>query len=74
MNKKTIRLLAILILDNEHGITSEAYEHLATMLHETGNQDILNRVEANNGFYYLGENDAAELREPCPDCNGNSCK
>jgi len=63
MNKKNIRLLAILLLNDENGINSEAYEALASMLHEIGNQDILDAVEANNGRYWIGEDDAEDLKE-----------
>lgn len=63
MNKKNIRQLAILLLDDENGINSEAYEALASILHETGNQDILDAVEANNGRYWIGEDDAQALKD-----------
>jgi hypothetical protein len=33
------------------------------MLHETGNQDILDAVEANDDRYWIGEDDAAILKE-----------
>ena len=62
MNKK-IRLLAILLLDDQDGINSEAYEQLAAMLHETSNQDILDAVEANGGRYWISEEDAVILKQ-----------
>ena len=61
--KKNIRLLAILLLDDQDGINEEAFNHLSSMLHETGNQDILDAVEANDDRYWIGEDDAAILKE-----------
>jgi len=58
---KNLRTLAILLLDDENGINSEAYFLLEPMLHETGNQDILDVVECQHGRYYLGEDDAQDL-------------
>ena len=66
MNNKNIRLLAILLLDDEQGINSEAYEALASMLHETGNQDILDVVECKGGRYWIGEDDAQDLKGISP--------
>ena len=61
--KKNIRLLAILLLDDQDGINEEAYHQLASILHETSNQDILDAVEANRGRYWISEQDAAILKE-----------
>ena len=62
MNKKQIRDLALALLDDEDGINEDAYNLLAALLHESGNQDILDAVEANHNRYWIGEGDAEVLR------------
>lgn len=59
---KNIRTLAILLLDDEHGINEAAFQELqASLTLEPGNEDILNAVKAQDGRYYLGEDDAQDL-------------
>ncbi len=58
---KNIRLLAILLLDDENGINGLAYNALAQALTESGNEDVLLAVRAQDGRYFIGEQDAAEL-------------
>jgi len=58
---KNLRKLAILLLDDENGINEAAYNELATQLAEAGHTDILNAVTAQDGRYYLGEDDAQDL-------------
>ena len=71
---KNLRKLAILLLDDEHGINEAAYNELATQLADAGHTDILNAVKADAGHtdilnavkadagrYYLGEDDAQDL-------------
>lgn len=61
LNQK-IRVLAINLLDDEHGINEDGFDSLTSLCHETSNQDILDAVESSNGRYYLGEDDAEVLR------------
>ena len=58
---KNIRLLAILLLDDENGINGLAYNALAAELAATGNDDILLAVRAQDGRYFIGEDDAESL-------------
>jgi len=58
---KNLRTLAILLLDDENGINAAAYNELATQLAAEGHTDILNAVTAQDGRYYLGEDDAQDL-------------
>jgi hypothetical protein len=58
---KNLRKLAILLLDDENGINKDAYRELAKELIAEGHTDIVNAVTAQNGRYYLGEDDAADL-------------
>lgn len=64
MNPNTrIRNLAIELLDDDDdGINTEAWHLLESLLHETGNQDICDAVEAQDGRWLLEEDDANRLR------------
>ena len=54
MDKKQLRSLAISLLDDAHGISTEAYDHLQDALGEN-NEDIFNAVTACEGRYFLPE-------------------
>jgi len=58
---KNLRILAILLLDDENGINEQAFQQLAVELEIAGHTDILNAVNAQDGRFYLGEDDAADL-------------
>ena len=58
---KNLRKLAILLLDDENGINEAAYNELAAELSAAGHTDILNAVTAQDGRFYLGEDDAQDL-------------
>lgn len=60
--KKAIRQLAIELLDNENGISSNAYNLLHTLLLLTNNKDISDYVNITGDQVYMGEDDADELR------------
>jgi len=62
MNAKGIRTLAIEVLDSEDGISEKSYSVLRDLLNETDNKDIVKLVEATDGRFYLGEDDAEDLR------------
>ena len=51
-----IQTLAVLLLDDEHGITGEAYETLIDVLPELFAFDLNRQVKAANGRFYLPEN------------------
>lgn len=51
--------MAILVLDDEHGISEPAYNQLVDMLAINECQDILDAVDGSDGRYYIGE-DVAE--------------
>ena len=63
MDAKGIRTLAIEVLDSENGITEDAYDVLRDLLLETGNADVAEKVDATDGMFYLGEDDAEDLRK-----------
>jgi hypothetical protein len=63
MNKQTIRDLALALLDDEDGINSTGFDILSDLLKDTGNDDILNSVNAIDGRYFVGEDDAEILRK-----------
>jgi len=50
-----IRRLAVLILTDENGINQESYDQMLHLLNEE-DADIIDRVEATNGRYYLPDN------------------
>ena len=58
---KNLRILAILLLDDENGINEQAFQQLAVELEIAGHTDILNAVNAQDGRFYLGEDDAQDL-------------
>lgn len=62
MNKKQLRHLALLLLNSPHGINSEAYELLVSMLHVTGDYDILDVIATKDGYYFIGEDDFEDLK------------
>ena len=51
-----LRNLAMELLDDEHGITQEAWEILFQMLERNGDQDIIDAVTGSEGRVYLREN------------------
>lgn len=51
-----MRELAIALLDDEHGISTNAWKMLSAVLEEEGNnEDILNAVKAQDGRFFLPE-------------------
>ena len=60
---KNIRTLAILLLNDEHGINESGFQKLEQLLlaESADNQDILNATKAQDGRYFIGEDDAQEL-------------
>ena len=53
MNKKQLKQLALALLNDDHGITEQAYRILEALLNENGLTDITRRVEATDGRFYL---------------------
>ena len=58
---KQIRKLAILILDDSNGISTEAFVLLENILKKTGSTDIVNEVIYEAGRVFLGEDTATEM-------------
>lgn len=59
-----IREFAIAVLDDEHGINTEAYDKLKVLLlmDEAGdNKDIINLVDTQDGRFFLHETAIASL-------------
>ncbi len=51
-----MRQLALLLLDDEYGISAEAWSELRVLLEsDDGNDDILTSVRSADGRYYLPE-------------------
>ncbi len=63
ITKENSRQLIIDLLDDEYGINGPAFNGVSLLAENTGNEDIITRVEASEGRWYLGEDDAEELRE-----------
>lgn len=63
VDAKGIRTLAIEVLDSEDGISEKSYSVLRNLLLKTGNKDIVKLVDATDGRFYLGEDDAEDLRK-----------
>jgi hypothetical protein len=59
--KKTIRKLAIITLDDENGVEEDKWSQWKNVLCLAGCSDIVNLVSASDSIYFLGENDAEEL-------------
>jgi hypothetical protein len=62
MNNLSTRNLIIDLLDDEHGINDPAYATLYDLACETENEDVVTKATAINGRWFLGEDDAEELR------------
>jgi hypothetical protein len=59
MNKQALRQHVINILDDEHGISAEAYHHLQQFVFDTAPgtcADIFNATEGVQGRVFLNEN------------------
>lgn len=50
---QALRNFAIALLDDEHGINSEAWDSLRDMLDDNEDNDILDAVKCTEGRYYL---------------------
>jgi len=59
--EKEIRKLAIMILDDSNGISTDAFVLLEDILKKTGGKDIVNEVIYEAGRVFLGEDTAAEI-------------
>lgn len=57
---RSVRKLAIKLLDDENGIDIEAYRILSVLLVETGNENILEQVDMTENRVYIGEDWAEE--------------
>ena len=60
MGPKAVRKMALLLLDDDNGISKEAYAYLSAMLIETGNEDVLEAVDMTYTKAYIGETFAEE--------------
>lgn len=60
IGQRSMRKLAILLLDDDNGIKNEAYQTLSIMLVESGNDDILDAVDMTNNRAYIGEDYAEQ--------------
>ncbi len=63
MKNKSLRMLALDLLDDEHGVNSSAWDRLRDMLYFNGDQDIIDSVKATEGRYYLEPSAAIALQE-----------
>jgi len=59
--EKEIRKLAITILDDPNGISTEAFVLLEEILKKTGSTDIVNEVIYEAGRVFLGEDTVTEM-------------
>ena len=63
MNNEEFRQMIIDLLDDEHGINEKAFNRVSLLAENTGNDDIVSSTSATEGRWYLGEDDAEELRQ-----------
>lgn len=63
MTKQTLRNTIINLLDDEHGISSAAYEGVDELCCENNWTDILTQTENANNRFFIGEDAAEELRK-----------
>jgi hypothetical protein len=63
MTNQSLRNTIINLLDDEHGVSLTAYQGLSELCCEHDWNDITNAVEDANNRFYLGEDDAEELRK-----------
>ena len=61
ITKTAIRKMALLLLDDESGISLEAFRFLHDMLSKSGNEDIIEAVDATESRAYFGEDFAEEM-------------
>ena len=68
--KKLIRKLAILTLDDENGIEEVKWNEWKAVLYLANCSDVINLVHDLDGLFFLGENDAEELINGLETWNG----
>jgi hypothetical protein len=52
-----IRDLALALLDDDNGISEEAWAILQEMLEESGNGDIMDAIDSAEGRFFISEDD-----------------
>jgi hypothetical protein len=72
--KANLRRLALELLDDDHGITQEAWEVLYSLLEKSGEkyEDIVKTIESSDGRVYLPEDH--NLYRPTFDRSRNASK
>lgn len=63
MSGKALRLFALLLLDDEHGINGESWDILRDFLYDDDQNDILDAVKAQDGRFYLPDEAMPALRK-----------
>ena len=63
IENKEIRKLALLVYDDENGISEHAHEAFYELLIKTCNDDIIKRIDSCEGRFFLGEDDARDLAQ-----------
>lgn len=63
MTKQTLRNTIIDLLDDENGVNEAGYNGIDEICLENNWQDILTQVDGTDGRFYLGEDEAEELRK-----------
>ena len=58
-----LRELAFALLDDDEGISDEAFIILSDVLSRSGNRDIVDHIKATEGRFYLRMEDAEELKK-----------
>lgn len=62
LTRALIRRLAIAALDDDRGLNELAYAFLRQLLEDYDSNDIIDRVEATDGHFYISEDSAMDLR------------
>jgi hypothetical protein len=62
MTNNEIRQMIINLLDDEDGINDPGFDGIYILAKDTGNEDVVKFARAQDGRWFIGENDAADLR------------
>jgi hypothetical protein len=62
MNRTDLIRLAIALLDDEHGVSEDAWNELSSALADVNARDLVSAVKATEGRFYAPANVAEEIR------------
>jgi hypothetical protein len=62
MTNNEIRQMIINLLDDDQGINGPGFDGIYILAKDTGNEDVVKFAKAQDGRWFIGENDAEDLR------------